>query len=307
MADSFRSTMPNGSFPIERCTGHNSVESAAKLAHNSGTYSFEEVKAHILRAKAALGCSEDVLPESWESGNDKDADDKTPRSKGFDREDSLRSTILQLESTGNGRTLTGLAVPYGQLAEIKDIRGHYQEMINRGAFTDALSSSRPKMFFEHGQDLRTGKTPIGHFDQVWEEADGVHVKGELFDNELVRPLADAVRAGELRNWSVHFQTPEKGNWDVWTRTKGWDIRTVNKALLPEISLVNSGAYPTTMSVRSSFDQLPDFTGQPNTRSAGGGDLRSDGTPGNGELSAELSARQGRDRILRLKGIIHGKS
>jgi len=150
-------------------------------------------------------------------------------------------------------------VPYSQVAEIKDWQGHYQEMINPGAFTETLRSMRPRMFFEHGKDARTGLTPIGSFERVWEEDDGVHVHGELFENQLTQPLIDAARAGELASWSGHFQTPSDKSWEKWERAQGWNVRIVNRALLPEISLVNRGAYQTTLSIRSALSDLPDLT------------------------------------------------
>jgi len=213
--------------------------------------------------------------------------------------DSFRTAMLAIETTGNGRMLSGLAVPYDQLAEIRDHRGHYQERIAPGAFEEALLSGKPKMLFEHGQDSRTGRTPIGAFDRVWSESDGIHVSGQLFDNALVQPLTDAARAGELAEWSIHFRTATDGSGEDWSKAKGWNIRTVLKAQLPEISLVNFGAYPTTVSVRSSLDELavgPD--------AAGSGDGTSDEEPRNGASSRSLSAQQ-RDRVLRIRGIIRG--
>lgn len=55
--------MADGSYPISSCSD---VSDAAKLAHNSKTYTFSEVKAHVLKAKAALGCGDDILPSTWE-------------------------------------------------------------------------------------------------------------------------------------------------------------------------------------------------------------------------------------------------
>jgi len=215
--------------------------------------------------------------------------------------DSFRAASLQLETGGNGRTLSGLVVPYGQLAEIKDQRGHYQEMIAPGAFDAALASSKPKMMFEHAQDSRVGKTPIGSFDRVWPEADGLHASGQLFNNELVRPLTDAVRAGELGAWSIHFRVASDGSGEKWARAKGWDVRTVTAAQLPEISLVNWGAYQTTLSVRSSIDEL---TGRPDADGSGGGessDKESDQDPKSQELQAAQRTRN-RNTLL-MKGII----
>ena len=213
--------------------------------------------------------------------------------------ESFRTAVLALEVSGNGRTVGGLAVPYGTLTEITDHRGHYHEMIAPGAFDVALRSSRPKMFFEHGLDLRMGRTPIGSFDRVWSESDGVHVSGQLFDNDLVRPLADAVRSGELREWSVHFKTALDGSGESWKRSNGMQQRMViGPAKLPEISLVNFGAYPTTLSVRSILDRL---TLDPDAAGSGEGEPDEESEPDTS--SQRLQAAQQRDRSLRILGII----
>jgi HK97 family phage prohead protease len=211
--------------------------------------------------------------------------------------ESMRAASLQLETGGNGRTLSGLAVPYGQLAEIRDARGHYQEQIAPGAFTAALATSKPKMLFEHGLDTRTGKTPIGSFDRVWEESDGIHVSGQLFNNELVRPLTDAARAGELGAWSIHFRTASDGSGEKWARAKGWDVRTVTTAQLPEISLVNFGAYQTTLSVRSNIDQLADRS---DADGAGGGPPTDEESRNDAPSQEQLAALRIRDRVWRMK-------
>jgi len=54
--------MPDGSYPISTCAD---VSSAAKLAHHSKTYSFAEVRAHVMKAKDGLNCPDSVLPETW--------------------------------------------------------------------------------------------------------------------------------------------------------------------------------------------------------------------------------------------------
>lgn len=54
--------MQNGSYPINNCSD---VSDAAKLAHHSNTYSFDQVKKHVMKAKNALGCPDSVIPDSW--------------------------------------------------------------------------------------------------------------------------------------------------------------------------------------------------------------------------------------------------
>lgn len=60
-------SMPDGSYPISNCSD---VSDAAKLARHSKSYSFEQVRRHVMRAKNALNCNDDVLPETWESPGD---------------------------------------------------------------------------------------------------------------------------------------------------------------------------------------------------------------------------------------------
>lgn len=274
-------------YPIDTAEHVKAAWSYINQADNAAKYSaahLAEIKDRIEAAAKKFGIK--IAPD--------DAEDKGRSA--FGNGDSIR-IAASLES--NGRTLSGLAVPYGVLTEIKDQRGHYQEQIAPGAFTEAIKTSRPRMLFEHGQDSRTGRTPIGSFSEVWEEADGLHVRGQLFDNELVRPLTDAARAGELAEWSIHFRTSSDGSDESWTRTKGWDIRTVNRAKLPEVSLVNFGAYPTTVSVRSSVAELTDRSDAAGTDG---------GTPdGEPEKAPEVSPATDtralqRARTLRLMGI-----
>ena len=63
--------MPDGSYPINTCAD---VSDAAKLAHHSKTYSFEQIKAHVMKAKDALGCPDSVLPGHLGREQQRDAD-----------------------------------------------------------------------------------------------------------------------------------------------------------------------------------------------------------------------------------------
>lgn len=157
-----------------------------------------------------------------------------------------RIAYMPLEVTGSGSAtsgleISGLAVPYGAVAEIHDQDGHYLEAFRAGAF--AGQKKAPQMYFHHGLDIRTGRVPIGIWDQFSESDDGFRVRGRLFDNELVRPLADAVRAGVLRGLSVNFRTPADGQ--TWGRNNdGKRTRLVTKATTREVSLCDSPAYET---------------------------------------------------------------
>lgn len=58
--------MPDGSYPINTCAD---VTKAANLAHHSKTYSFAQIKAHVMKAKAGLNCPDSVLPDTWDESN----------------------------------------------------------------------------------------------------------------------------------------------------------------------------------------------------------------------------------------------
>lgn len=62
VAANARYSMPDGSYPINSCAD---VTNAANLAHHSKTYSFAEVKAHVMKAMAGLSCPASALPDTW--------------------------------------------------------------------------------------------------------------------------------------------------------------------------------------------------------------------------------------------------
>ncbi len=160
-----------------------------------------------------------------------------------DYESRIAVNPLEVTSGGassTGLEISGLAVPYGQLADIRDQGGEYQEVFMPGSF--AGQKRAPQMYFHHAQDQRVGRTPIGRWDQFWEAADGFRLRGHLFDNQLTRPLIDAIQGGVLRGLSLNFRTPPNG--DTWTKNANGRLRTVTRATTREVSITDSPAYET---------------------------------------------------------------
>lgn len=289
MADA-KYSMEDGSYPINTCAD---VSDAAKLAHNSKKYSFEQVRAHVMRAKRALGCSDNVLPDTWDSA---------PRSMPDEGGEFLRAMPFEVVSADDGQTLEGYAAVYDTWARIKDWAGEYEESFAPTAFTRSLREKTPALLFEHGMHPLIGKMPLGVFDQIQPDSKGLYVRARLSDNWLIQPVRDAVRDQAITGMSVRFQTGKGG--DVWQQQGGSVRRRVTDATLVELGPTLSPAYQaTTASVRSILDQLPDLTGRSDARSADGGDS-SDAAPGNGDPSPEqLSAQRRRHNALRIRGII----
>lgn len=220
----------------------------------------------------------------------------------------IRSLPFEMAAaSGDGLTLEGYAAVFDSPAQIEDWAGKYEETIAPGAFKRTLQERMPVLMFEHGTHPLIGKMPLGVIERAQEDTRGLHIQARLSDNWLIQPVRDAVRDKAVTGMSFRFSTPKGG--DVWGQRNGSVTRRVNDLDARELGPVVFPAYtPTTASVRSILDRLPNLTGQPDTGSVGGGDDTADVTPGNGEPSPEqLSIMQARDRDLRFRGIIrHAK-
>lgn len=121
----------------------------------------------------------------------------------------------------DGLTLEGYAAVFDKETEIRSpFEGNFIERISRGAFRKTLRENKPVMQFDHGMDSRTGTVPIGVYDELREDDKGLYVKGHIFDNELVKPIADAVRAKAVTGMSVRMRVTR----DEWTDNKGKRVR-----------------------------------------------------------------------------------
>jgi len=220
---------------------------------------------------------------------------------------------------GDGRTLEGYAAVFGDSARISDTRGDFDETIERGAFTNSLARRTPVMQWEHGKDPRVGLVPIAAIDAIGEDSKGLHVRARLFDNPVVEPIRQAIAGGAVKGMSFRFQVPDGG--DIWEQTRSRvDKRRVKAADVYEVGPVVWPAYDSaTLSVRSllaSFDAeeraalireladelrlATDLTGQPDARSAGGGDPVIDPEAVLADLPEYLVARH---RALQMTGVI----
>lgn len=266
--------MADGSYPIDGCTGQNSVASAAKLAHHSNTYSFDQVKAHVLKAKRALGCPDSVIPASWSSGGSQMNSKRDP--------DGMceRAVNFQMASKSDGLTLEGYAAVFNSPTQIRDWEGDFEEQIAPGAFQRTLGERMPVLMFEHGRHPLIGSMPLGVIERAEEDSKGLFISARLTDNWLIQPVRDAVRDGAVTGMSFRFTVPEGG--DKWNPNN--THRTIHELSARELGPVVFPAYaPTTAQIRSALDCIDFDTGRPGARSAGGGGS-SDAQPGNGEAS-----------------------
>lgn len=136
-----------------------------------------------------------------------------------------RQYKVRATAGSDGRTLTGLAVPYDTPTEI--VYG-FNEIIARGAID---LDARPSLFYRHSE-------PIGVVTDMKDTADGLEITARISDTAQGRDAATLVADGAITALSIGFFERE---WqDV--ETQDGITRTQTKIDLREISLVPIPAY-----------------------------------------------------------------
>lgn len=140
-----------------------------------------------------------------------------------------RSELLELETrtaefrldNAEERTITGLAVPYGQDA---NIGGAYMERFAPGAINDVTDV---KLFYGH-------ETPIGVVTSGRETAQGYEITAKVSDTSLGNDVLTLMRDGALNKFSVGFVPIEQ--------ERDGNTVTRTKVALREVSVVPFPAY-----------------------------------------------------------------
>lgn len=111
-----------------------------------------------------------------------------------------RSAAAPMESTGDGWTLYGLAVPYGTECLVSDDgMTFYREIFQQGCFSRDVAKGARWVNLMVGHDGDDGDRYLGRCVGIREDAAGLWPSFRL---DRHHPQAEAARAGELVGWSV---------------------------------------------------------------------------------------------------------
>lgn len=144
-----------------------------------------------------------------------------------------RSFPAEIEA-GDGRTVEGLAVPYGVPADVEDFGKRYREVFEPGSFKRATTAAnRLELLVEHRDDS-LGVAGIGV--SMEERTDGLHGSWRIYDGALGDLTLERVKAGALHGLSVGFRPLGPGR----RLEDGTLVRTA--CHLEEVSLTRSPAY-----------------------------------------------------------------
>jgi HK97 family phage prohead protease len=146
----------------------------------------------------------------------------------------LRSYSTSLEVRGDdGRTIVGVAVPYGQEARIGP---RLVEVFTRGAFQGTDPAEVPLT----ATHPRSGDVlPIGVTTDLRDEPDGLHGAWHVSKTALGDDVLELVRDGALSGLSIGFIELPGGN--QWSPDRSRVTRT--RAALDHVATVRAPAYP----------------------------------------------------------------
>lgn len=134
---------------------------------------------------------------------------------------------------GEGRTVYGVIVPYGEVTTVRDLDGEFREMFAPGAFRRSIAERGHKVKLLVSHDART-RYPVGRAVELREEPHGLFGAFELANTPDGDEALANVKAGVVDAFSVGFRP-------IRDRREGDVIVRVEAALL-EVSLTGVPAY-----------------------------------------------------------------
>jgi Escherichia/Staphylococcus phage prohead protease len=148
-----------------------------------------------------------------------------------------RTFPMKLERSGDGRTLEGCCVPYGEAARVTDDGvTTYYEVFEPGAFTRNLKApGRVELRFEHGERMLD---IVGRAQELTEEASGLYGSFRVFNGHVGDHALTLVEEGVLPGLSVGFVPKRRGGERI--TAEGTVVREF--CHLAEVSLCRSPAY-----------------------------------------------------------------
>lgn len=115
---------------------------------------------------------------------------------------------IQVRSEGDGRTIEAYASVFDTPQEIRDRDGHYEEIIDRGAFDKTLAerADRLQVMFNHGKTMwgtpsERFSMPIGTPVEVKVDGSGLFTRSRVAKTDLGDEVLALVNDGAIRGMS----------------------------------------------------------------------------------------------------------
>ena len=121
----------------------------------------------------------------------------------------IRTNVADLTIRSDGRTIAGIAVPYGTATTITERGSRYEEIFRPGAFKRSIAErgSKVKLLAQHDRDAM----PLGVATLLREEAAGLYGEFRVSATAKGDEILELVRDGAVDSFSVGFR-PIRDNW-----------------------------------------------------------------------------------------------
>lgn len=172
----------------------------------------------------------------------------------------LDAAELRAEKTENGYTIRGYAAVFDKKS--LDLGG-FREIIQRGAFANALASKDLDCvaLLNHDNNMLFARSSSGTLS-LKEDENGLLSEWTMPDTQLGKDTAKLVERGDISKMSFGFYI----NKDHWEERDGEYTRTVlDVSKLVDVSLVTRPAYPDTSAALRSMDAFKEVQTPTNKR------------------------------------------
>lgn len=200
--------------------------------HDSEAEAEEQVKALYAnepQARAAVGVHHTATDGDMEPPELRDASLEIERR-------SFPGQVRAIEREGRP-IISGYAAVFGQVSEAL---GGFREVIEPGAFSEAILNDDVRALFNHDPNVVLGRTPKTL--RLREDENGLYYEIDPPDTQAARDLLVSLRRGDISQSSFGF-TVTSQQWDG--SNQDYVVRRIKSVRLFDVSPVTFPAYPTT--------------------------------------------------------------
>lgn len=137
-----------------------------------------------------------------------------------------------------GRIVTGIAVPFNSPTTIYENGRLFDEVWQPGSTEETIAKRGDRMKILAFHSSR--QMPLGRPTLLEERAAGLYIEARISDTQDGNDALTLVRDGVLDGFSVGFTVPDGG--DAWAEEGDRLVRSISRAHLHEVSLVNFPAF-----------------------------------------------------------------
>lgn len=151
-----------------------------------------------------------------------------------------QDTEFRVKEEDGQRYLEGYPAKFGRVAEIG---WWFDEIIEKGAFTDTVKTDDVRALINHNPNLILGRTTAKTLE-LKEDDTGLWFRNKLPDTQIARDLIVSVERGDISQMSFSFDILEE-EWKYAEAKDGRDLRTIKRVKLYDVSVATFPAYEDT--------------------------------------------------------------